>query len=200
MAIIPLGPLTIPSIRKLLINRPGLPGGRFCGVDPPPLVSLPNSGAKGSRRTVFSRTATGFMTGTATGVGTSGFAAVTNLDLGAFLVELPAGPGEISLLREPDGLMAPAVPSAGFGPGVTLEAGFTAGVLAGLALAFAVAGAAGEPGAEPGAGLGVAGGLTAEFVGGAGFGVCGFGAAVPAGAAWLAGALFAPAAALAGAG
>ncbi|PYU20789.1 MAG: hypothetical protein DMG30_19920 [Acidobacteria bacterium] len=148
---------------------------------------------------MFSRSATGFMTVAATRFGASDFVAVTNLDLGAFLVELPAGPGEISLLREPAGLLTPAVPSVGFGLGVTLEADFAAAVLARLVLA--VAGPAGELGAELDADLGAGGtGLTPEGVGGAGFGVCGFGAAVPAEPAWLAGVVFAPAAALPGAG
>jgi len=147
---------------------------------------------------MFPRSATGFMTVAATGLGTSDFVAVTNLDLGTFLVEFPAGPGEISLLREPAGL---AVPSVGFGPGVTLEADFAAAVLARLVLAVALAGPAGELGAELDSGVGAGGaGLTPEDVGGAGFGVCGFGAAVPAEPAWLAGVVFAPAAALPGVG
>src|ERR1700722_11333861 len=91
MAIIPLGPLTIPSIRRLLINRPGFPGGRFCS-EPPPVVSLPNSGAKGSRREMFSRTATGFKAGAVAEGGRSDFATVTAADLGDFAAELGAVP------------------------------------------------------------------------------------------------------------
>lgn len=99
------------------------------------------------------------------------------------------------------GLATEVVAGAGFEAGVTPEVAFGAEVLAGLGLAFAAA----DPTVELGAGAAVglaagAAGFTAEVVGGAGFGVCGLGAAVPAGAAWLPAAVFAPTAALAGAG
>ena len=197
MAIIPLGPLTIPSIRKLLINRPGLPGGRFCAEAPPPLVSLPRSGAKGSRRTMFSRSATGFTAGTAARVGTSDFAAVA--DAGDFRAELLAGPAEALLAGLRTGLAPPAVP--GFEPGVVLEAGFAAEAFTGLALAFATAGPAGELDAEPALAFDAAGaGLTEVAAAGVSFGVCDLGAGFPAEAAWPAGEVFASAAGLAGAG
>jgi hypothetical protein len=78
IAIIPFGPLTIPLIRKLLIIRPGLPGGRLSG-EPEPLISFPISGANGSRRAMFSLRATGRIVGAVAEVGTSAFAAVARL-------------------------------------------------------------------------------------------------------------------------
>lgn len=185
MAIIPLGPFTMPLIRKLLINRPGLPGGRF-NSEGPPLVSLPSSGEKGSRRTIFSRTATGFIAGTAAEVSMPDLAEVTDVDLGEFAVGLAAAL---------EGALVPE-PTVGFMlllavPGRATETGF-AELLTGLALAFDVAAPAGEVDPEAGAGSGTGGpGLLAEFVGAAGFGVwAGFGAAAG----------FATAAGLAGAG
>ena len=111
MAIIPLGALTIPSIRKLLINIPGFPGGRFSRPDPPPLLSLPNSGAKGSRRTMFSRAATGLKAGAATGMGTSDFAAVTDVDFLDLAADLAAG--ETLLAEAAAGFLVLAVLKAG---------------------------------------------------------------------------------------
>lgn len=97
------------------------------------------------------------------------------------------------------GLAAEVVAGAGFEPGVTPEVAFGAEALAGLGLAFAAADPTVELGAGAATGLAAgAAGFTAEVAGGAGFGVCGLGAAVPAGAAWLP--VFAPTAALAGAG
>lgn len=150
MAIIPLGALTIPSIRKLLINKPGLPGGRFSG-EPPPLVSLPRSGAKGSRRTIFSRVATGRIAGATTDVGTSGFVAVTNLDLGEFALEPGAAPGAL-LLEVATGLTT-AVPTTGFATEVFAGAGFVAGTAPDTVFA-----------AEPVVGLPVAADLATGFV------------------------------------
>ena len=57
MAIIPLGPLTMPSMCKLPIISPGLPGGRLSGV-PLPAASLASNGENGSRREIFSFTGT----------------------------------------------------------------------------------------------------------------------------------------------
>jgi hypothetical protein len=159
---------------------------------------------------MLSRTATGFRAGAAAEVGTSDFAAVTDLDLGDFAVETAAAPEEALLREAAAGLMAPAVPGATFVPSVGPEEGFAAELpaglavgaelLAGLAVAFDVADPAGELGAEPDGGLGAAGdGLMAEVVG-AGFGVCGFGAAVPDEAALFGTAGFAPPAGLVGAG
>jgi len=197
MAIIPLGPLTIPSIRKLLINRPGLPAGKFWS-EPPPLVSLPNRGAKGSRREMFSRSAVGFMARATTGVGTSGVAAVTSLALGPFAVELAAATEE-GLLGGALGL-TPTAPSAGFGPGVAPGAGLAGALVAGLALTLAPAGPAGEL-PEVDAGFDASDtGWAGEVVGGTGFGACAFGAAGPAEAACFAGATFVPVVGLTGAG
>ena|SRR5690349_14376297 len=257
MAIIPFGLLTTPSTRKLLINRPCLPGGRFSGEPPPPLVSLPNNGAKGSRREMFSRTATGLMAAAATGVGTSDLPAVSGLELAVGAVAPPEGliPGASTVLT------AVVVPTTGFDPGVGPEAGFAVDVLTGFAVGFAATGLAVELGTEADAALdpGVAGlapavvgaadfdpdvasgvvfavevlaGLLADFtvvfgvaavptaeigadegtgrdVGAAGlavgvvaaadFGVCALDAAIPAGTACFARAVFPPAAGLAGA-
>jgi hypothetical protein len=190
IAIIALGALTIPSIRKLLINRPGLPGGRLVSEGPPPLVSLPSSGAKGSRRARFSRAATGFIAGAVAEVGTSDFAAGTDLDLGDFAVEIAAAPEETLLPEAAAGFTALAVPGATFVPSVAPEEGFAAELpaglavaaelLAGLAVASGVADPAGKLGAEPDVGLGAAGdGLIGEVVGGAGFEGCCFAAAAP---------------------
>src|SRR5689334_19218587 len=114
MAIIPLGALTIPSIRKLLINNPGLPGGRFPMGEPPPPVSLPKSGAKGSRRERFSRTATGFMAGVVAAVGISGLAAATALAFGTLPAAFPAAAGAGVLVEAATGLTVAAVATAGF--------------------------------------------------------------------------------------
>jgi len=78
------------------------------------------------------------------------------------------------------GLAVPVVPTAGFDPDATAEAGFADGVLAGFA-AFGVAALAGELGAELAFGLAaVCAGLATEFAGGAGFGICaGFAAESP---------------------
>jgi hypothetical protein len=131
---------------------------------------------------MFSRTATGLIAGAVAEVGTSDFAAVTDLDFGDFAVELGAAP-ERTLLPEPAArlLVLPAVPGAAFEPNVAPEAGFVAVLLAGLAVAFDVAAPAGELGTEPDAGLGSGvAGLIAEVVGGAGFGFCAcFGVAAP---------------------
>lgn len=138
MAIIPLGPLTIPSIRKLLISSPGLPGGRLTGP-PPLLICLPMSGAKGSRRTIFSRTATGLITAALVSRGMSGFAAVNSLEVDGVAAEFAAAPSGTLPLGAPDVLVAPAVAIGGFDPGLAPEADFGA-ELFGLAAAAAVAG------------------------------------------------------------
>jgi hypothetical protein len=235
IAIIPLGALTIPSIRRLLINNPGLPGGRFPIGEPPPLVSLPKRGAKGSRRERFSRTATGLMVGAVTVLGTSGFAAATGLGFGTLPAALRAAGRDGVPLEAATGLtvaavaaagFTAAVPPAGFAAEVVVEAvfaegaapetGFGAGevavlavvadvavdfgpaevllaglaavveLLAGLAAGFAVAVPAAEfrvatgfvaEVAAAGAGFAAAGAVEAAF------GLCVFGAAVPAGVA-----------------
>jgi hypothetical protein len=134
---------------------------------------------------MFSRTATGLIAGAVAEVGTSDFAAVTDLDFGDFAVELGAAP-EGTLLPEPAAglLVLPAVPGAAFEPNVAPEAGFVAALPAGLAVAFDVAAPAGELGTEPDAGLGAGvAGLIAEVVGGAGFGFCACFGVTPAEAA-----------------
>lgn len=78
-------------MRKLLISRPGLPDGKFSG-EPPPLISLPISGANGSRRTMFSRKATGWITRAVVELGTSAFAELTGLVLAEFTPDLTAVP------------------------------------------------------------------------------------------------------------
>lgn len=125
-----------------------------------------------------SRTATGFTEGSSTELGTSDFAALTGLGLGAFAAEFGAtdkGP----LLPKPEvGLLAATVaPGAPLEASVPPEAGFAAELLAGLAVPMAVAFAAGPEGElceEPAAGpVAEAAGLIAEFVDVAGFEVCG---------------------------
>jgi hypothetical protein len=188
MAIIPLGALTIPSIRRLLINKPGFPGGRLVSeVPPPPPVSLPTSGEKGSRRETVSRTATGFRAGAVLEVGTSGFAPATDLGFGFFAIGAEV-PEEPVLPEAETGLMTLAVPAA-FVPAVVPEEDFSAEPTAGFAVPLALLTGwtvaveaadpdpAGELGAELDTGLGEAGvGFAAEGVpvGGAGFGLCGF--------------------------
>jgi hypothetical protein len=173
IAIIPLGPLTIPSIRKLLISSPGLPEGRFGCEPPPPPVSFPRSGAKGSRREILSRTATGLIVGTPAGVGTSDFATVSGFEVEGFAVGLAVTPEGTLPAETVAGLALLTVPSAGFDPDATVDAGFAAGVLAGLAVVF-VAALAGELEVEPTVELdaAVGAGLVTELVVGAGFGVC----------------------------
>ena len=200
IAIIPLGPLTIPSILKLLIKRPGLPGGRFC-VDPPPPppTSLPKRGAKGSRRAEVSRTATGVTEGPGTELGTSEFATLNGLGCGGFAAEFGATDEE-PLLPEPGvGLLAAPVPrGAPLEARVPPEAGFAAESPAGLTVPVVpfAAGPEGELGEEAAAGpIADAGGLIAEFVDAAGlelWGCFGDGAAAEG--------VFAPAAGFAGGG
>ncbi len=178
---------------------------------------------------MFSRSATGLIAVAVTVLGRSDFVAATNLGLGTAAVALGGAPEEALLAEELAGLpvallaglmMLPAVPGAGFEPGVPAEAGFVPELLAGVELDAAaeagfasellagvdpgvaldvgfvaelftgllpepaVSGPGGKPGMLTGAGLGAAGaGLTAEVAGDAGFGVCGFGAGAPAGAA-----------------
>lgn len=122
---------------------------------------------------MFSRTATGFSTGSAD-VGTSDFAAIVGLGLEELAADLGAAPVETLLLEAAAGLAAwPSIPGAAFERTTAAEAGFVVELLAGVALAFDVVDPAGELGAEPEDSLGVAGaGLIAELVGGAGLGVC----------------------------
>src|SRR6202035_2111155 len=92
-----------PSILKLLINRPGLPGGRFCSEEPPPPPSdaLPRSGAKGSRRVSVSRTATGLTEAPSVELDTSdSAAAVMGLVFGSFAAAFGAT-DEAPLLPKP---------------------------------------------------------------------------------------------------
>src|SRR5260370_4110434 len=144
-----VGPLTIRSIGKLLINRPGLPGGRFSGEPPPPLVSLPRSGEKGSRRVMFSRTATGLSAGWIPRVGTSDFAAVTALGTEGFVAGLAATPEGSLPAEATDGLAVVGVPGTAFEPDATPEAGFSGDLVTGLAVAFDFAASLRELGGEP---------------------------------------------------
>lgn len=159
----------MPSMRKLLIKSPGLPGGRFCGEPPPPAVSLPRSGANGSRRGIFSRTATGVIVGAAAGVWTSGFTGTGTDGLGTLAVEIAAVPGG-ALLGTVVGLAALTGARGAFETDAALEADFAGELVIGFAVAFGVAGAAGDVGAEPDAGVGAVGaGLMAEVADGTGF-------------------------------
>jgi len=145
-----------------------------------------------------SRTATGFTEAPSTELGTSEFAALTALGWGGFAAEFGAT-DEGPLLPKPGvGLLAAPVPrGAPLEASVPPEAGFAAELPAGLTVPMAVAFAAGpegELGEEPAAGpVADAAGLIAEFVDGAGLGVC----ACFGGAAAVEGA-FAPAADFAG--
>src|SRR5580704_17821863 len=99
MAIIPLGPLTMPSMCKLPTISPGLPGGILSGV-PLPVASLASSGENGSRREIFSFTGTiagsapAFGISLGTSFGASAFASAAALGFGVVGISLLfAAPG-----------------------------------------------------------------------------------------------------------
>src|SRR5579872_6188678 len=107
MAIIPLGPLTMPSMCKFPIISPGLPGGRLSGV-PLPAASLASSGENGSRRAMFSFTGTIAGSASAFGIslgnslGSSAFTSAAALGLGVVEISLLfAAPGFKPFARTP---------------------------------------------------------------------------------------------------
>ena len=118
---------------------------------------------------MFSRSATGFIAGSAAPVGTSRFAAAMALGMEGFVVEPAATLGGSLRAEAVVGLALLAVPIAAFEPDVAAETGFAGAFVTGLAVPFDAAAAADELDAEPVADAGAGGvGLTAELVGGTG--------------------------------
>jgi hypothetical protein len=149
---------------------------------PSPPLSFPKRGSKGSRRAIFSCTATGVRTGLVAEDGTSAFAAVTGFET-VFAFEA-GGALDTGLTAAAAGaLTALAGTRAAFEPGVVPGPGLPTGAVAGLAVALDAACAEDEVCAVPAAGL--AAGLAADgddaaagFTGAAGLVVCAcFGAA-----------------------
>jgi hypothetical protein len=160
MAIIPLGPFTIPSMCKLPIISPGLPGGRFSGV-PFPVASLANSGENGSRRAMFSFTGTiagsaaAFGTSAEISFGASAFASAAGLGLGVDVA---------GLLLAATGFTA-AFAGMLFAAGAVAATVLIGAVTPGLAELCESAVAAVPPGAETGFMVGATGRLEADAAG-----------------------------------
>jgi hypothetical protein len=116
---------------------------------------------------MFSRSATGFIAGSAARVGTSGFAAAMALGIEGFVVEPAATLGGSLRAEAVVGLAILGVPIVAFEPDAAPETGFAVAFVTGLAVAFDGAAAADELDAEPDAD---AAGLAPELVGGTGLG------------------------------